>query len=937
MRQILFLALSCLLLSYLSDVVNAKARKVLTNHEIQPVKDVAQPRTIVTGPLNIALVTGEQGRLDCASDRTADLNWDFHAHDSDVTSVLVSACVLNPAFTGIYAVERTGTLECRLIILSASFSRAGLYTCHETAGFDPVASAEVVVIEAEPHCYQRLETDGVLENEIVTFVCEVNYTRNLSPLEFSWTDGNGNPANPVGDDCFTRAVNISTVVGLFVNGPNENDPPRKFYFGYLAGFNDVLGTLECERRCSAQPLCYSYTFISNSHPDIVRYGECMGRNNDVDIHEPYHHGFSGSRDCGGGDSSTIRLQARPPGLLGYRTRAVFDQPAEVPDRASNVPDYTFEWAAPDVMVMYCPTAISITYPGTIMYVGQNLTCQADGYPEPSYEWYDYQTGERPTGKTITLTEEGYQSYLCNASVVIRGQTCFRVTTRDITVIKPGYPLNIAVEAGTTTQLDCKYGPTDINWIWTPAGQVGGLNIVIHCEVIPGVLDFIDVDPSDGGCGLILLSTQAFHGGHFTCQESSLATIPSASEVIILETGPQCTFNTTDGEVDEGGVVRMSCKIEFTGNMRPHMAWRVAGGPEFDGTTNMTARYLESHIDITATPPILATYFMRLYFEPPPPPQPPFVNNPALNAPDYERTVVSPLVRVRYCPRTTTISTGVIYVGDNLTCTSDSYPVPIYEWIDLDTNEIHQGQVLRIETEGQHSYMCVASTTVSGSSCSDSATFSFNAISTEPRNVAAVTTSDDDVTIYCRRPPAQVSWSFTGVDQGLGVTVVSGCKVVPALAHLYSVDDSHGGCNLILTALAPSQAGMYVCQDFESVVLPFSSALIVLHSEPDCRTNVTSVMPGDFVELRCSVGYTGHVAPHMTWTDSADQPIDSTDTVTDSNVESVIVLQATLPVIPSVACLTHFTTPPTMPPSLTTPATNIPPYTYVWNSVAVQHK
>jgi len=291
MRVILFIALTALLLSNLNDVANAKAAsQQLTALKVETLKDAAQPRIIATGPRNIALLAGEQGRLGCISNRTADLHWHFVAHGSETSTQIVSACELNPAFIGAYSVERVGFGECDVIILSASVIRAGLYTCQETSGFDPVLSAEVVVIDSHPNCYQVLTTDGVLENEIVTFMCEVTYTSNLSPITYNWTDSAGNPILPT-NDCFNRAVNISTILGLF-SRPGEHDPPRKFYFGYLAGLNDVAGTNECERLCAAQPLCYSYTFISNSHPEITWYGECMGRNNDVDIHESYQYAFS---------------------------------------------------------------------------------------------------------------------------------------------------------------------------------------------------------------------------------------------------------------------------------------------------------------------------------------------------------------------------------------------------------------------------------------------------------------------------------------------------------------------------------------------------------------------------------------------------------------------------------------------------------------------
>jgi len=130
MRQIVFIALTSLLVSSLTDIANAKAAvKKSEDQKVPSLKDAAQQRTIVTGPLNIALLVGEQGGLGCVSNRTADLNWNFVAHGSETSVQLVIACELNPTYAGIYAVERIGLGECRLVILSASVSRAGLYTC----------------------------------------------------------------------------------------------------------------------------------------------------------------------------------------------------------------------------------------------------------------------------------------------------------------------------------------------------------------------------------------------------------------------------------------------------------------------------------------------------------------------------------------------------------------------------------------------------------------------------------------------------------------------------------------------------------------------------------------------------------------------------------------------------------------------------------------
>lgn len=87
---------------------------------------------------------------------------------------------------------------------------------------------------------------------------------------------------------------MNTINGLF-DGPNDENPPHTFYFGYLMGLDDNDGSTECQTRCSAKPLCYSYTFISNSCPDNVWMGECMGRSNEYNVSDPFEYAISGKR------------------------------------------------------------------------------------------------------------------------------------------------------------------------------------------------------------------------------------------------------------------------------------------------------------------------------------------------------------------------------------------------------------------------------------------------------------------------------------------------------------------------------------------------------------------------------------------------------------------------------------------------------------------
>ena len=55
-------------------------------------------------------------------------------------------------------------------------------------------------------------------------------------------------------------------------------------------------------------------------------------------------------------------------------------------------------------------------------------------------------------------------------------------------------------------------------------------------------------------------------------------------------------------------------------------------------------------------------------------------------------------------------------GDKLTCSSDAYPAATYEWT-LDGNLDSTASTQALE-EGEHVYVCTATCTFGGSSCSD---------------------------------------------------------------------------------------------------------------------------------------------------------------------------------------------------------------------------
>ena len=77
----------------------------------------------------------------------------------------------------------------------------------------------------------------------------------------------------------------------------------------------------------------------------------------------------------------------------------------------------------------CPTAVTITPSTGTFEAGDVLTCDADGYPQPSYQWTDIggvilsstSTMTLPAGEfNLTCTATGNLAAPCSASDFISG-------------------------------------------------------------------------------------------------------------------------------------------------------------------------------------------------------------------------------------------------------------------------------------------------------------------------------------------------------------------------------------------------------------------------------------------------------------------------------------------------------------------------------------
>ena len=68
----------------------------------------------------------------------------------------------------------------------------------------------------------------------------------------------------------------------------------------------------------------------------------------------------------------------------------------------------------------CPTAVTITPPAGPFSAGDVLTCAANGFPEPSYEWIDSIGWVVSSTSTVTLLEGSF-TLTCRATGNLPGQ------------------------------------------------------------------------------------------------------------------------------------------------------------------------------------------------------------------------------------------------------------------------------------------------------------------------------------------------------------------------------------------------------------------------------------------------------------------------------------------------------------------------------------
>lgn len=85
-------------------------------------------------------------------------------------------------------------------------------------------------------------------------------------------------------------------------------------------------------------------------------------------------------------------------------------------------------------VVDCPTEVAVSPSSGPVFVGDVITCSANGHPPPSFQWTNLKTNESFEGSTIQVTPGDQQlNYRCTAYNTIQGNNCSINSTINVQV------------------------------------------------------------------------------------------------------------------------------------------------------------------------------------------------------------------------------------------------------------------------------------------------------------------------------------------------------------------------------------------------------------------------------------------------------------------------------------------------------------------------
>jgi len=129
-------------------------------------------------------------------------------------------------------------------------------------------------------------------------------------------------------------------------------------------------------------------------------------------------------------------------------------PEGIPDTATNVPTWNHRYRAPQIFVFWGPKNMIATPEKTWYEVGDEITCDADAYPPPSFQWQNMRTLEWYPGQVYTVLPEdlGYnQTIRCQAMNLIQGFVYSGNLFLTLNVPFPTTPTTPTTTPSTTTQ------------------------------------------------------------------------------------------------------------------------------------------------------------------------------------------------------------------------------------------------------------------------------------------------------------------------------------------------------------------------------------------------------------------------------------------------------------------------------------------------------
>lgn len=154
---------------------------------------------ITIPPSNKAVLNGVSNvTMSCASSTIFEtISWNYVPVGGSSEVFIAVGSTVDDAQNQFYAIEKSGSKQSNLIILSATMARAGTYFCVDNSG--QRAYAQLIIINSDPECSMTPNAPTeLLYNQTVQMSCSISYTANTSyvTVDMIWSkDGSTSNVN----------------------------------------------------------------------------------------------------------------------------------------------------------------------------------------------------------------------------------------------------------------------------------------------------------------------------------------------------------------------------------------------------------------------------------------------------------------------------------------------------------------------------------------------------------------------------------------------------------------------------------------------------------------------------------------------------------------------------------------------------------------------